>query len=394
MVNENVLKAEENLLHIYNRFPLTLDHGDGVYLYDTDGKKYLDFAAGIAVMGLGYHNRELEDALKEQIEKLCHTSNLYYHENCGEAAAALNRASGMDRAFFTNSGTEAIEGALKTARKYAYLKQSGRYEIIAMENAFHGRSMGAVSVTGTKAYREPFEPMLSGVHFAEYNNLESVKTLVNDKTCAILLEPLQGEGGIYPATQEFMEGIRKICDEQDILMICDEIQCGMGRTGSMFAWQEYGVRPDILTMAKAIGNGIPVGAFAVTEKVAENSMKPGDHGSTYGGNPLACMAVKKVLEIYEKNQILKHVQEVAPYLAQRLDALKEKYDCIKERRGKGLIQGIELTVNPSGVVKKALEEGLIIITAKGNTIRFVPPLIIDKVHVDEMIEKLERALEV
>ena len=394
MVNENVLKAEENLLHIYNRFPLTLDHGDGVYLYDTDGKKYLDFAAGIAVMGLGYHNRELEDALKEQIEKLCHTSNLYYHENCGEAAAALNRASGMDRVFFTNSGTEAIEGALKTARKYAYLKQSGRYEIIAMENAFHGRSMGAVSVTGTKAYREPFEPMLSGVHFAEYNNLESVKALVNDKTCAILLEPLQGEGGIYPATQEFMEGIRKICDEEDILMICDEIQCGMGRTGSMFAWQEYGVRPDILTMAKAIGNGIPVGAFAVTEKVAENSMKPGDHGSTYGGNPLACMAVKKVLEIYEKNQILKHVQEVAPYLAQRLDALKEKYDCIKERRGKGMIQGIELTVNPSGVVKKALEEGLIIITAKGNTIRFVPPLIIDKVHVDEMIEKLERALEV
>lgn len=394
MVNENVLKAEENLLHIYNRFPLTLDHGDGVYLYDTDGKKYLDFAAGIAVMGLGYHNRELEDALKEQIEKLCHTSNLYYHENCGEAAAALNQASGMDRVFFTNSGTEAIEGALKTARKYAYLKQSGRYEIIAMENAFHGRSMGAVSVTGTKAYREPFEPMLSGVHFAEYNNLESVKALVNDKTCAILLEPLQGEGGIYPATQEFMEGIRKICDEEDILMICDEIQCGMGRTGSMFAWQEYGVRPDILTMAKAIGNGIPVGAFAVTEKVAENSMKPGDHGSTYGGNPLACMAVKKVLEIYEKNQILEHVQEVAPYLAQRLDALKEKYDCIKERRGKGLIQGIELTGNPSGVVKKALEEGLIIITAKGNTIRFVPPLIIDKVHVDEMIEKLERALKV
>lgn len=394
MVNENVLKAEENLLHIYNRFPLTLDHGDGVYLYDTDGKKYLDFAAGIAVMGLGYHNRELEDALKEQIEKLCHTSNLYYHENCGEAAAALNQASGMDRVFFTNSGTEAIEGALKTARKYAYLKQSGRYEIIAMENAFHGRSMGAVSVTGTKAYREPFEPMLSGVHFAEYNNLESVKALVNDKTCAILLEPLQGEGGIYPATQEFMEGIRKICEEQDILMICDEIQCGMGRTGSMFAWQEYGVRPDILTMAKAIGNGIPVGVFAVTEKVAENSMKPGDHGSTYGGNPLACMAVKKVLELYEKNQILEHVQEVAPYLAQRLDALKEKYDCIKERRGKGLIQGIELTGNPSGVVKKALEEGLIIITAKGNTIRFVPPLIIDKVHVDEMIEKLERALKV
>lgn len=392
MVNEKVQAAEENLLHIYNRFPVTLDHGDGVYLYDTDGKQYLDFAAGIAVMGLGYHNEELEEALKEQIGRLCHTSNLYYHENCGEAAEALNRASGMDKVFFTNSGTEAVEGALKTARKYAYQKQSGRYEFIAMENSFHGRSMGAVSVTGTKAYREPFEPMLTGVHFAKYNDLDSVKALVNEKTCAIILEPLQGEGGIHPATQTFMEGIRKLCDEQDILMICDEIQCGMGRTGSMFAWQEYGVRPDILTMAKAIGNGIPVGAFAVTEKVAQNSMKPGDHGSTYGGNPLACMAVKKVIELYEKNQIVEHVNKVSAYLTQRLDELTEKYDCIVERRGKGLIQGIVLKENPSDVIKKALEEGLLIITAKGNTIRFVPPLIIEKEHVDEMLVKLEKAL--
>ena len=392
MVNEKVQAAEENLLHIYNRFPVTLDHGDGVYLYDTDGKQYLDFAAGIAVMGLGYHNEELEEALKEQIGRLCHTSNLYYHENCGEAAEALNRASGMDKVFFTNSGTEAVEGALKTARKYAYQKQSGRYEFIAMENSFHGRSMGAVSVTGTKAYREPFEPMLTGVHFAKYNDLDSVKALVNEKTCAIILEPLQGEGGIHPATQTFMEGIRKLCDEQDILMICDEIQCGMGRTGSMFAWQEYGVRPDILTMAKAIGNGIPVGAFAVTEKVAQNSMKPGDHGSTYGGNPLACMAVKKVIELYEKNQIVEHVNKVSAYLTQRLDKLTEKYDCIVERRGKGLIQGIVLKENPSDVIKKALEEGLLIITAKGNTIRFVPPLIIEKEHVDEMLVKLEKAL--
>lgn len=392
MVNEKVQAAEENLLHIYNRFPVTLDYGEGVYLYDTDGKQYLDFAAGIAVMGLGYHNEELEEALKEQITKLCHTSNLYYHENCGEAAAALTKASGMDKVFFTNSGTEAIEGALKTARKYAYLKQSGRYEFIAMENSFHGRSIGAVSVTGTKAYREPFEPMLTGVHFAEYNNLDCVKALVNDKTCAIILEPLQGEGGIHPAAQEFMEGIRKICDEQDILMICDEIQCGMGRTGSMFAWQEYGVKPDIMTMAKAIGNGIPVGAFAVTENVALNSMKPGDHGSTYGGNPLACMAVKKVLKLYEKNHIVDHVIETAAYLTEQLDRLVEKYECIKERRGKGLIQGIVLTESPTGVVNRALEEGLIIITAKGNTIRFVPPLIIEKEHIDEMIRKLEKAL--
>lgn len=393
MVNEKILAAEENLLHIYNRFPLTLDHGEGVYLYDTDGKAYLDFAAGIAVMGLGYHNEELEEALKEQLGKLCHTSNLYYHVNSGEAAALLNRASGMDKVFFTNSGTEAIEGALKTARKYAWMKQSGRYEFIAMEDAFHGRSMGAVSVTGTKAYREPFGPMLDGVHFAEYNNLESVKALVSDKTCAIILEPLQGEGGIHPATREFMEGIRKLCDEQDILMICDEIQCGMGRTGSMFAWQQYGVKPDIMTMAKAIGNGIPVGAFAMTDRVAEGSMKPGDHGSTYGGNPLACMAVKKVLELYDKLHIVDHVNEVGPYLEQKLDVLTKKYDCIKEHRGQGLIQGIELSVNPAEIVNAAREEGLIIITAKGNTIRFVPPLIVEKTHIDEMIEKLERVLQ-
>lgn len=392
MVNEKVQEAEKNLFHIYNRFPVTLDHGNGVYLYDTDGRQYLDFAAGIAVMGLGYHNVELEEALKEQITKLCHTSNLYYHENCGEAAAALAKASGMDKVFFTNSGTEAIEGALKTARKYAWLKQSGRYEFIAMENSFHGRSIGAVSVTGTKAYREPFEPMMAGVHFAEYNNLDSVKALVTDKTCAIILEPLQGEGGIHPAKQEFMEGIRKLCDEQDILMICDEIQCGMGRTGSMFAWQEYGTKPDIMTMAKAVGNGIPTGAFAMTEKVALNSMKPGDHGSTYGGNPLACMAVKKVLELFEKNHIVDHVNEVSVYLTKRLDELAEKYECIIERRGKGLIQGIVLAESPTEVVNKALEEGLLIITAKGNTIRFVPPLIIEKEHIDEMIAKLERAL--
>lgn len=392
MVNEKILDAEENLLHVYNRFPVTLERGEGVYLYDTDGKKYLDFAAGIAVCGLGYGNETFSRALKEQIDKLCHTSNLYYHENCGEAAKLLNRASQMDRVFFTNSGTEAIEGALKTARKYAYTKQSGRYEIIAMENSFHGRSIGAVSVTGTAAYREPFEPLLPGVKFAKYNDLDSVKALVNEKTCAIILEPVQGEGGIHPATQEFMEGIRTLCDEQDILMICDEIQCGMGRTGSMFAWQGYGVKPDVMTLAKAIGNGIPVGAFAMTEKVAAFSMKAGDHGSTYGGNPLACMAVKTVLEIFEEEHIVEHVKEAGAYLTRRLDELTAKLDCIRERRGMGLIQGIELTVPAGEVVNRAREEGLLIITAKGNTIRFVPPLIVEKPQIDEMIQKLECAL--
>lgn len=392
MVNKKIQEEEQQLFQLYNRFPLVLDCGEGVYLYDTDGKKYLDFAAGIAVMSLGYQNKELEESLTEQIKKLCHTSNLFYHENGGAAAEALNRVSGMDHVFFTNSGTEAIEGALKTARKYAALKGNGRFEIIAMEDSFHGRSMGALSVTGTAAYRESFEPLIPGVRFARFNDLDSVKANITDKTCAILLEPLQGEGGIHPATQEFMEGIRALCDEQDILMICDEIQCGMGRTGSMFAWQEYGVRPDILTMAKAIGNGIPVGAFAVTEQVAAHSMKPGDHGTTYGGNPLACMAVKKVVEIFEKEKIVEHVRKIAPYLTKRLDELVEEMDCVTERRGKGLIQGIVVKKPAGEVINRAIEEGLLIISAKGNVLRFVPPLIIEKEHIDEMIEKLKRAL--
>lgn len=392
MVNKKIQEEEQQLFQLYNRFPLVLDHGEGVYLYDTDGKKYLDFAAGIAVMSLGYQNKELEESLTEQIKKLCHTSNLFYHENGGAAAEALNRVSGMDHVFFTNSGTEAIEGALKTARKYAALKGNGRFEIIAMEDSFHGRSMGALSVTGTAAYRESFEPLIPGVRFARFNDLDSVKANITDKTCAILLEPLQGEGGIHPATQEFMEGIRALCDEQDILMIYDEIQCGMGRTGSMFAWQEYGVRPDILTMAKAIGNGIPVGAFAVTEQVAAHSMKPGDHGTTYGGNPLACMAVKKVVEIFEKEKIVEHVRKIAPYLTKRLDELVEEMDCVTERRGKGLIQGIVVKKPAGEVINRAIEEGLLIISAKGNVLRFVPPLIIEKEHIDEMIEKLKHAL--
>lgn len=392
MVNKKIQEEEQQLFQLYNRFPLVLDHGEGVYLYDTNGKKYLDFAAGIAVMSLGYQNKELEESLTEQIKKLCHTSNLFYHENGGAAAEALNRVSGMDHVFFTNSGTEAIEGALKTARKYAALKGNGRFEIIAMEDSFHGRSMGALSVTGTAAYREPFEPLIPGVRFARFNDLDSVKANITDKTCAILLEPLQGEGGIHPATQGFMEGIRALCDEQDILMICDEIQCGMGRTGAMFAWQEYGVRPDILTMAKAIGNGIPAGAFAVTEQVAAHSMKPGDHGTTYGGNPLACMAVKKVVEIFEKEKIVEHVRKIAPYLTKRLDELVEEMDCVTERRGKGLIQGIVVKKPTGEVINRAIEEGLLIISAKGNVLRFVPPLIIEKEHIDEMIEKLKRAL--
>lgn len=387
-------KAEENILHTYNRFHLVLDHGEGVYLYDTDGKEYLDFAAGIAVQALGYHNKEYNEALKAQVDKLLHTSNLYYNVPIVHAAERLKAASGMDRVFFTNSGTEAIEGAIKTAKKYAFTRDGhAGHEIIAMNHSFHGRSLGALSVTGNKHYQEPFEPLMPGVKFAEFNNLDSVKALINEKTCAIIFETVQGEGGIYPATVEFIEGLRKLCDENDILLILDEIQCGMGRTGEMFAWQHYGVKPDVMTSAKALGCGVPVGAFLMTEKVAEKSLKPGDHGTTYGGNPLVGAAADKVLEIMERDDIPGHVREIAPYLEQKLDELMEKYDFITARRGMGLIQGL-VSEKPVGqIAAKAIEEGLLVITAGSDVLRFVPPLIIEKKHVDEMIQKLERVLQ-
>lgn len=393
MNNKYMEQAEQALVHTYNRYPIVLDHGEGVYLYDTEGKKYLDFAAGIAVCSLGYGHPECNKALKEQMEKLLHVSNLFYTAPVVDAAEKLKKASQMDRIFFTNSGTEAIEGALKAARKYAYTKKSGKYEFIAMEHSFHGRSMGAVSVTGTENYRTPFEPLVGGVRFAKYNDLESVKAQVTDQTCAIILETVQGEGGIYPAESEFLKEIRMLCDEKDILLILDEIQCGMGRTGSMFAWQDYGVRPDIMCMAKAIGNGVPVGAFAMTEEVAEYSLKPGDHGTTYGGNPFACAAVDKVLDIFEKDHIVEHVKEVTPYLEEKLDGLVEKYDGVLKRRGKGLMQGLVLARPVGEVIANAQKEGLLVISAGGNVLRMVPPLVIKKEHVDEMIEKLERALQ-
>lgn len=391
-MNQYMEETNGGLVHTYNRFPVVLDHGEGVYLYDTDGKKYLDFAAGIAVSGLGYSNEEWKEALKEQVDHLVHTSNLYYNTTCGKAARLLKKASRMDRVFFTNSGTEAIEGALKAARKYAWEKGTGRYEFIAMTNSFHGRSMGALSVTEHEAYRTPFEPLIPGVKFAVFNDLDSVKELVTEKTCAIILEPIQGEGGINLATPEFMEGIRALCDEEGILMICDEIQCGMARTGAMFAWQKYGVKPDVLAMAKAIGSGVPVGAFAMTEEVAKYSLKPGDHGTTYGGNPLVCASVAKTLEIYEREQMTEHVKEAGAYLTEKLDALVQESDRVLERRGTGLIQGIRLNGPVGDVIQKALKEGLLIISARSDVIRMVPPLVIENRHIDEMIQILQKVL--
>lgn len=385
-------KAEQFLVHTYNRFKIVIEKGDGVYLYDVNGKKYLDFAAGIAVFALGYNNKKYNDALKAQIDKVIHTSNLYYNVPAIEAAQKVVEATGLKKVFFTNSGTEAIEGAIKMAKRYAYDRDGhANHEIIAMNHSFHGRTLGALAVTGNAHYQEPFGPMIDGIKFAEYNNLESVKSLITDKTCAILLETLQGEGGIYPADEEFIKGIRKLCDENDIIMICDEIQCGMGRTGKMFAYEHYGIKPDIVTVAKALGCGVPVGAFVAGEKTC-NSLVPGDHGTTYGGNPLATAAVSTVFDLFKEEKIVENVNEVAPYFEEKLDEIVKDFDNVTARRGKGFMQGLVLTTPVGETVNKAIENGLLVISAGSDVLRMVPPLTITKENVDEMIEILRKSL--
>ena len=395
-MNAYMEQTEQYVLHTYNRFPVVLESGNGVYLKDTDGKEYLDFAAGIAVYALGYHYPGYDEALKSQIDKVMHTSNLYYNVPMGEAAEKLIKASGMSKVFFTNSGAEAIEGAIKAARKYAWLKDGqADHEIIAMNHSFHGRSVGALSVTGNFHYQEAFRPLMGGVKFADFNDIDSVMTQITDKTCAIIMETVQGEGGIYPADPAFLKEVRQICDEKDILLILDEIQCGMGRTGAMFACQQYGVVPDIMTTAKALGCGVPVGAFVLNEKTAKASLVPGDHGTTYGGNPFACAAVSKVLDLFESEKIVEHVNEIAPYFEEKLDELMQKYDCITARRGKGLMQGLVISngVKVGDITKEALNHGLIVISAGSDVLRMVPPLIIEKQHVDEFVQKLSETMD-
>ncbi len=393
-MQEYISQAEQDLLHTYNRFQIVLDRGEGVHLYDIEGREYLDFVAGIAVFALGYHYPGYDEALKDQIDKLIHTSNYYYNVPAIEAARKIKAASGMDRVFFTNSGAEAVEGALKAARKYAYTRDGHtNHEIIAMEHSFHGRTFGALSVTGNAHYREAFEPMIGNIRFAQLNDYDSVLSQVTDKTCAIILETVQGEGGLIPAEADFLRNIRKLCDDKDILLILDEIQCGMGRTGYMYAWQKYGVKPDIMTTAKALGCGVPVGAFLMTERVGQKSLVAGDHGTTYGGNPLACAAVSRVLDIYDADDIVGHVREIAPYLESKLDELAGRFDFITERRGAGLMQGLKCDRPVGDIINRAVSNGLILINAGADIIRFVPPLIIEKEHVDRMIDILTKALE-
>ena len=392
-MKEYIDEAEAALLHTYNRYQIVWERGDGMYMYDIEGKKYLDFVAGIAVFALGYNNKAYNDALKEQIDKVIHTSNYYYNIPAIEAAKKLKKISGMDRIFFTNSGAEAVEGALKAARKYAFLRDGHTdHEIIAMNHSFHGRTMGALSVTGNPHYREAFEPLIGNIRFADFNDFESVQAQVTDRTCAVIFETVQGEGGIYPAEQKFMEQVRALCDERDILLILDEIQCGMGRTGTMFAWQRYGVRPDVMTTAKALGCGVPVGAFLMTEKVGANSLVAGDHGTTYGGNPLACAAVSKVIDLFEEQDVLANVNRVGAYLEKRLNELAAEFSCVETRRGAGLMQGLVFGCSVGDIITEAMERGLVLINAGTNIIRFVPSLVITEENVDDMITILRESI--
>lgn len=387
-------KEQSHIVPTYKRFDIVLQRGQGVYLFDDKAKKYLDFSSGIGVCALGYNHAKFNAKIKAQVDKLLHTSNLYYNENIAAAAKNLAKASGLDRVFFTNSGTESIEGAMKAARKYAFNKGIKGGHFIAFKHSFHGRTLGALSLTANEKYQKPFKPLISGVKFAKYNDISSVEKLVNEKTCAIILESVQGEGGINPANKDFYQALRKLCDEKDILLIADEIQCGMGRTGKYFAYEHSGILPDIITSAKALGCGLSVGAFVLSQKLAQNSLEVGDHGSTYGGNPLVCAGVNAVFEIFKEENILENVNKLTPYLEQNLEALVKEFDFCKKRKGLGFMQGLSLdkSVKVAEVIKKCQENALLLISCAENDLRFLPPLIIQKEHIDEMSEKLRKAL--
>lgn len=386
-------RSLDAFLKAYGRYDVTFDHGKGVYLYDINDKKYLDFYSGIGVNGLGHQYPKYNQAMYEQLDKVMHVSNYFNTIPAIEAAEMIKEASNLDGGvFFTNSGAEAIEGALKLARKYFYeTRGSNDSEVISLYHSFHGRTTGAVKLTGNSHYQEGFGPLIDGIKYASINDIDSVTSLVNDKTAAIIVEPLQGEGGIHPCKKEFLQALRKICNEKDIVLILDEVQCGMGRTGTYFTYQQFDVMPDILCLAKQLGCGFPIGAFVANKKVGD-SLKPGDHGSTYGGNPMAGQACKTVLTIYKEDHILEHVNEISNYLISKLDELASKYDCIVERRGIGLMQGLEFTFPVKEILQECLDQGLVLIAAGTNVIRFLPPLIIEQEHVDQMISMLETAI--
>ena len=386
LVNE----GEKYIMHTYGRFPLVLEHGEGVYLYDENGKKYLDMYAGIAVNALGYAHPTLTTVLQEQVEKMMHVSNYYYTKNLIEASKLLVENSPFDKVFFCNSGAEANEGALKLAKKYGKLKSEDKVQIIAMKKSFHGRTHGALAVTGQEKYQKSFMPLIPNVSYADYNDIDSLKAIMSDKTCAVILEVIQGEGGIIPGDPAYLQAVEALCKAHDALLIVDEVQTGIGRTGTLFAFEQFGINPDIVTMAKGLGGGVPIGAMACTSKA--DILVPGDHASTFGGNPLVTAAAKVVLKELTANHLLDHVKEVGAYLKGELLKLQKEFECIKEIRGLGMMLGMELTLPALDVEKKCMDKGMLVVGAGEKVVRFVPPLIIEKAHVDEAITILKSVL--
>ncbi|MBQ7629865.1 MAG: acetylornithine transaminase [Selenomonadaceae bacterium] len=388
-------RDDKNYLPVFNRYKIVLERGDGAYVYDINGKKYVDFLAGIAVNVLGHNYPPLVDAIKNQAEKLIHVSNLYYTKPQADAAAKLVKLSGLDRAFFANSGAEANEGAIKIARKFAKKISEDKTQIITAWDSFHGRTLATLTATGQPKYHKGFEPLPAAFDYVKYNDIADLESKISDKTCAVMLETIQGEGGVYPPKNDYLKKVRELCDKHSALLILDEIQCGMGRSGKFFAYEKFGIKPDIVTLAKGLAGGVPIGAFIVTEKVAQ-AFHAGDHGTTFGGNPLACAAANVVLDTIPDEKFLAHVEEVGKYFKEKLIGLQKKYsDQISEVRGEGLILGLQLS-NPKlkgvEIVNECMKRGAIINCTAGTVLRFVPPLIITSAQVDEVINILDKVL--
>lgn len=389
---EIIGKDNSNYLPVFSRYQIVLDRGEGVYLFDTEGNMYLDFLAGIAVNVLGYDFKPLVTAISEQAKLLIHCSNLYYTQPQAEAARKLVEISGLDRAFFGNSGAEANEGAIKVARKFAHSIDKNKSKIITALDSFHGRTLATLTATGQPHYHEGYEPLPGGFEYVKFNDIDALEKLVDDQTCAVMLETIQGEGGVHPPDPDYFRKVRELCDKHRALLILDEIQCGMGRTGKFFAYENYGIKPDVVTLAKGLAGGVPIGAFICTDEVA-NSMKPGDHGTTFGGNSLACAAANVVLDTISQKSFLDHVAEVGKYFKEKLVELQQKFpDLIRDVRGEGLLLGAELSKPGRRVVELCMKRGAIINCTVGNVLRFVPPLIVEKDQIDELVEILFMSL--
>ena len=394
MTEEKIFERDDNnYLPVFKRYKIVLERGDGVYLYDVNGKRYLDFLAGIAVNVLGHNYQPLVEAIANQARKVIHVSNLYYTQPQATAAEKLVRLSGLDRAFFANSGAEANEGAIKIARKFAKKFSPDKTQIISAWDSFHGRTLATLTATGQPKYHKGFEPLPADFDYVHFNDIDELAAKMSDKTCAVMLETIQGEGGVYPPREGYLAKVRELCDKHHALLILDEIQSGIGRSGKFFAYEKYGVKPDIVTLAKGLAGGVPIGAFCVTEEVAQ-AFHPGDHGTTFGGNPLACAAANVVLDTDEK--FLSHVEAVGNYFKSRLIELQKKYpEQISEIRGEGLILGAQLDKpKRSGVeiVNECMKRGAIINCTVGTVLRFIPPLIVTNAHVDELIQILDSVL--